>query len=108
MVHSALCTIDRSDIFATIAELRQNGVKVSVISMAGEMYVSSRISLDTRGTFTVTSSAVELRNALFRHTECPPSGKDDAKSVDMVRWGFPKRAAAPGLCACHLLQCEAG
>ena len=108
LVHSTLRTIDRYDIFATIAATKQAAVKCNVVSMSGDMFISSRIAAETGGVYNVCATVAELRASLHAHTVPPPCTKDDASNVHMVKWGFPKKTTTAGLCACHLSLCTQG
>jgi transcription initiation factor TFIIH subunit 2 len=106
MIHGSLSTRDAGDIFKTTQALVKEKVRVSFISLPGEVYIASRISKDTGGTYGVPETYDALRIQLLAHCSPPPrrADKDDEQAfrAPMTRIGFPElKQEDEGMCACH-------
>ena len=107
LVHGAHSTADAGPISATIAALQRAKVRVSSISLPGEVYVVMRTARDTGGTSVVPESVEHLRAALLAHCKPPPRRADEAATdvegrSRMITMGFPRLVHdQEGLCACH-------
>lgn len=132
VVHAALATVDSGNIFELLTQLKpapgvssgtkgqgqgqgagHPGCRVSVVSMGGEVYITTRAAAETGGTSHVPTSHEQLRVALLEHCRPPPKlsvaaprpGVDmngyDSES-QMMQMGFPALLfEEPGLCSCH-------
>lgn len=103
LVHGAHATCDPGDINDTLAELVRAKVRVSVISLPGELYIAARIARETGGVCTVPETYDDFRRALLDACRPPPRrpGEGEARS-ELVQMGFPTLVfETPGLCACH-------
>jgi transcription initiation factor TFIIH subunit 2 len=105
LVHGALSTRDPGAIGDTIAALRAERVRVSVISLPGEVYVAARVAKETGGTYGVPESYDALRSLVLAHCQPPARRAEDEDAGGrqrMVRVGFPELVQeSEGLCACH-------
>ena len=106
LLHGAAATCDPGDIGATLRELSAARVRVSILSLPGEVFVASRIARETGGEYTVPESAEHLRRALLDACRPPPraagAGGEAHARAGLVQMGFPTLVfEAPGLCACH-------
>lgn len=103
IIHGALSTRDPGAISDTIAMLKKEKVRVSVISIPGEVYVASRIAKETNGSYSVPEHYDSLRSMLLSHCQPPPRRKEDVDlNVKMVKVGFPELVQEnEGLCSCH-------
>lgn len=118
VIHGALSSVDAGDINKTIEALVTYRVRVSAISLPGEVYLLTRLVRETGGgSYTVPDSKEALRAALLG--QCPPqvlkklpspSSSSSSSSAQpppqessaLIPMGFPRRVvASPGLCACH-------
>jgi transcription initiation factor TFIIH subunit 2 len=105
LVHGAHASRDPGAISDTIALLKKERVRVSVISLPGEVYLPGRIARETGGAYSVPETFDALRAQLLAHCQPPPRRKEDAAAeagVKMVRVGFPELVQEKeGLCTCH-------
>lgn len=103
LVHGALSTCDAGSIDDTIAELLAARVRVSFVSLPGELYIATRIARETGGDYTVPETADALRAALLAQCAPPPRAAADGDvRARLTLMGFPTLVAErPGLCACH-------
>jgi len=101
LIHGALSTCDPGNIEDTIKKLCELDVRVSVISLPGEVYIAARIAKATGGVYAVPETADALRAALFAQCTPPPRVAGQPAAPWMLI-GFPTLVSdAPGLCACH-------
>ena len=104
LVQGAHATCDPGNIDDAIAECVAAKVRVAIISLPGEVYVSSRIAKDTGGTYVVPENYDAFRTALLACCRPPPRRADEEVPLNvLVQMGFPKLVSEkPGLCSCHL------
>jgi transcription initiation factor TFIIH subunit 2 len=105
-VHGALASRDPGNIADTIAALQRERVRVSVVSLPGEVYVAQRVARETGGAYGVPENFDALRALVLAHCQPPPRRRDDAEgdaeARRMVHVGFPELAEEqPGICSCH-------
>lgn len=101
VIFSSLTTCDPGDIYTTIAELKRDYIRVSVIGLSAELRVCRMLADQTTGTYNVALNEGHFKEILLQHTHPPPvSGRVEASLVMM---GFPQQIAAivPSLCVCH-------
>jgi transcription initiation factor TFIIH subunit 2 len=101
IIFSSLTTCDPGDIYSTIADLKRDYIRVSIIGLSAELRVCRALADQTTGTYNVAMSEEHFKEILFQHTHPPPvTGKTEASLVMM---GFPQQLAGvtPSLCACH-------
>lgn len=103
LVHGAHATCDPGDINVTIRELQREKVRVSVVSLPGEVYVASRIARETGGACTVPETYDDFRRALLDACRPPARRVEEGEArAHAVQMGFPTLVVQqPGLCACH-------
>ena len=103
LIHGAHATCDPGNINTTIAELQREKVRVSVISLPGELFISSRIAKETGGACTVPETYDDFRRALLDATRPPARRAEEGEArAQLVQMGFPTLVfEQPGLCACH-------
>lgn len=107
LIHGAHSTADAGPISATITALQRARVRVSAISLPGEVFVVGRTARETGGTCVVPESVEHLRAALLAHCKPPPRRADEAAAdaegrSRMVSMGFPRLVhSEEGFCACH-------
>ena len=92
LVHGAAATCDPGDIGATLRELVAARVRVSVISLPGEVYIASHIAHATGGAYAVPESAEHLLRVLVEACQPPPRGArgdQELAPAGLVRMGFP-------------------
>jgi len=104
VIHGAHSFADPGNILGTLGELVKANVRVSFVSLPGEVYIAAKIARETGGTCAVPVTRDDLHAALLAHCPPPPKRAVDvaAARVHMVRMGFPTLVSdAPGPCACH-------
>jgi len=105
LVHGALASRDPGAPAETLAALRRERVRVSVISLPGEVFAAQRVALETGGSYGVPEGFDALHALAMAHCAPPPrraEDRDAAGAERMVRVGFPELVEEKaGLCACH-------
>lgn len=107
LIHGSHSTADAGPISSTIASLQRARVRVSAVSLPGEVYVVSRTARETGGSCVVPESVEHLRAAVLAHCKPPPRRADEAAAdaegrTRMIAMGFPRLVhGEEGLCACH-------
>ncbi len=120
IVHAALSTVDAGNIYETLGQVsalpdagggegRPPRLRVSVVSLSGEVHICTRVAADTGGSYSVPMGSDGLVTALL--AQCVPPGRpaeggsgdgDAAGSAGMMETGFPKLVVeVEGLCTCH-------
>lgn len=105
VVHSALASVDPGDVFVALRDACKARVVVSILSLAGEVFLAAKVAAETGGTYTVPEDAVGLRSALMAHCIPPVRRAVDAAvaaAAGPVPVGFPTRHhETEAMCACH-------
>lgn len=105
ILHSALASVDPGDVFAALADAVTARVRVSVLSLAGEVFLAARVAADSGGAYNVPENVDGLRSMLLAH--CAPPARRAADALEAEKAGptpvgFPMRHhEAEALCACH-------
>ncbi|MEW5309751.1 MAG: hypothetical protein WDW38_001613 [Sanguina aurantia] len=66
--------------------------RISVVGVAAEVYVCSRLARDTGGTYGVALSESHLEELMMRHAP-PPAATAEQAGAELVRMGFPQRSS---------------
>lgn len=107
VLHSALASCDPGDVFAALDGAVDKGVRVSVASLAGEVFLASRVAAATGGAYSVPCDYAALLGAVLAHCTPPPRREAEAAAaarVGLMRVGFPARETeVEALCACHAM-----
>jgi transcription initiation factor TFIIH subunit 2 len=87
---SSLTTCDPGSVSDAIKEAQKANLRVSIIGLSAEMYISSRIAAETSATYRVATSEEHLKELVM--AACAPPALQGA-SVDskLVRMGFPSK-----------------
>ncbi|KAK6091008.1 hypothetical protein P3W45_000253 [Vairimorpha bombi] len=85
--------------------LRKNGIKVSIISLCGELMVYKRVVEATGGNLFVPLD-IDHFNYILKTLTIP--GELKTTTIDLIKLGFPKVIYEEGVCACHLQINKAG
>lgn len=103
VVYGSLVTADPSDIFATIASLKRENIRVSFVGIGAEMHLLRKIADETQGTYHVAMDATHLQHLLTAFTFPSPTVASAAsRFATLVEMGFPqRRSGALSLCTCH-------
>ncbi|XP_038209990.1 general transcription factor IIH subunit 2 [Zerene cesonia] len=116
VLFASLTTCDPGDINTTIQNLKNDGVRCSVIGLAAEVRICKKLCQDTGGEYGVVLDDVHYRSLLLEHTSPPPRAR--ALDAGLVKMGFPHTAppattsdAAANdppitVCMCHLEEGE--
>ncbi|KMS65361.1 hypothetical protein BVRB_036770, partial [Beta vulgaris subsp. vulgaris] len=103
VVMSALSSCDPGDVYATIAAMRADNIRCSVVTLSAEMFVCRRLAQMTLGSYSVSAGPGAI-SALFSAHVAPPIVP--GSTVKRRRWvymGFPMQCSYnyPTLCQCH-------
>jgi transcription initiation factor TFIIH subunit 2 len=100
-IMASLTTCDPSNVHDTIAELRNERVRCSVVCLSAEVGIYKSLAVRTRGTFVVPLHIEGFRDALLDHTSPPPT--TDRVKASLIQMGFPRahQSEHPLLCVCH-------
>ena len=109
VVYSNMITCDPHNIFETITSLKENGIKVSIISLSAAIFILQKVCSETQGEFNVAKDAVHYDELLQRNL-LPKISLTAAEERDvlLIKMGFPKKniTQKPVMCSCHkLLKC---
>jgi transcription initiation factor TFIIH subunit 2 len=91
-VVSGLSTCDPGNVHTAIAAAKSAKIRVSVVSVAAEMYLCRRMSEETGGMFGVSTSQHHLEELLMAHAPPPPLN-EEATKASLVHMGFPQKRA---------------
>ncbi|RYG55183.1 VWA domain-containing protein [archaeon] len=102
-VHGSHSSCDGSNILNTLKHCQDEKVRVSFISLPGEVFIATKIARETGGTYVVPETADHLTQALLRHCRPPPKLASEAQvAVRMVDMGFPElKRDSDNFCVCH-------
>ncbi|KAJ3060229.1 hypothetical protein HDU98_003778 [Podochytrium sp. JEL0797] len=100
VLYNALTTCDPGNIYETIAALKKDNIRVSIVGMGAEMRICKHICKETKGVYNVIMNESHLREVMQSHVAPPPVEQDDAVGLAMIEMGFPSSSisAAPVLC----------
>jgi transcription initiation factor TFIIH subunit 2 len=104
---SSIASIDAGDVLAAISAAAAAHVRVSVVSMAGEVYLAARVAAETGGAFSVPLDTPAISAELRKQVPPPPRTAADAEAIaarssGLERVGFPElEHEVEALCACH-------
>lgn len=103
VVYGNLVTADPGDIFATMAALKRENIRVSFLGIGAEMHLLRRIADETQGTYGVAMDANHLKHLMTTFTfPCPTVASAASRFATLVEMGFPqRRSGALSLCTCH-------
>lgn len=99
IITSSINTKDSSSIDTIIKDIKKYSIKVSIISICGEITIFKRIASLTRGLYYVPLNFNDFECVLYRFSE--PLDSPDATS-SLVPIGFPSIPNNSGICSCHL------
>ena len=106
IIYSSMITWDPSNIFDTIALLKENGVRVSIISLSAAVFILQKICQETSGEFSVAIDSTHYEELLQRNLLPKVSlSVIEERDVLLVKMGFPKKTITktPVICSCHKL-----
>jgi len=89
---SSLTTADPGSISDAIKAAQKAKLRVSIIGLSAEMYISNRVSSDTLGVYSVAMSEEHLRD-LVMGACAPPAVEGSVVESKLVRMAFPSHDA---------------
>ncbi|KAM0680283.1 hypothetical protein GINT2_001669 [Glugoides intestinalis] len=92
-------TKDYGEYDQVVVDLKKKNIKVSMISICGEITLFKKIVAFTNGVFSVPQDSNHFEIILNKFTE--PLEYLEPTSC-LVKLGFPELIAEPGICNCHL------
>ncbi|KAL9645040.1 hypothetical protein ABK040_004532 [Willaertia magna] len=104
IIYCSLSTCDPDDIFETIKKLKENNIRVTIISLDAELYICKQITKQTQGTYNVPLDDENFKEVLLSQAAPPPTTKSQKiVAPPSMRMGFPQRRAHTlySMCACH-------
>lgn len=104
VIYSNMITWDSSNIFDTIESLKDNGIKVSIISLSAAVYILQKIWQETQGEFSVVKDSPHFDELIQRNLlpkTCALAS--DERDVLLIKMGFPKKniTSKPLMWSCH-------
>ena len=87
---SSLTTCDPGSVADAVKAAEAAKLRVSIIGLSAEMYISSRIALDTSGTYRGAQSEEHLRDLVMAAC-APPALHGTSVDSKLVRMGFPSK-----------------
>ena len=92
VIYSNMITCDPSNIFETIESLKENGIKVSIISLSAAVYILQKIWQETQGEFSVVKDVNHFDELLQRNLlpkTCAIASEE--REIALIEMGFPKK-----------------
>lgn len=96
---ASLTVCDPGDVHETIAGLKAEKIKCSVIALAAEVKICQTLCTATEGTHTVILHRQHFVESLLEHCT-PPASTAGGHVTRLIRLGFPKLVAEIGPCSC--------
>ncbi|KAJ8943487.1 hypothetical protein NQ318_006340 [Aromia moschata] len=94
VIMGSLTTCDPSDINVTIDNLKQEGVRCSVIGLAAEVHVCRKIANQTGGVYNVILDDSHFKDLLFQQVDPPPAAM--CLESSLIKMGFPHQINVEG------------
>ncbi|ORD99706.1 TF2H2 [Hepatospora eriocheir] len=95
---SSIGSRDTDTVNSVIQELKDAHIKISIISLCGEVSVFKRITEITNGKFFVPEDAIHFRTILHFFTF--PIENTNTK-IKLMKLGFPEKSLDNQICTCH-------
>lgn len=87
---SSLTTCDPGSVADAIKAAQKANLRVSIIGLSAEMYISSRIAADTSASYRVAQSEDHLKELVMAAC-APPALQGTSADSKLVRMGFPSK-----------------
>ncbi|KAI8821039.1 Ssl1-like-domain-containing protein [Fimicolochytrium jonesii] len=102
ILYASLTSCDPDNIQETIASLKRDEIRVSIVGLSAELQVCKIICKETKGTYNVILNEAHYKDVLFEHIPPPPIAVEQNTS-SLIQMGFPvtKSYETLTLCACH-------
>lgn len=110
ILQSGISSCDSGDLGVMIAGLKKSKVRVSCISLAGEVYMIKKICKDTFGSYLVSINEGHYEDLLTQFITPPPVNTAESGILSyLIPMGFPlKLSGEESICACHNLPITNG
>lgn len=92
VVMGSLTTCDPSDIVETVAQLRRECVRCSVVSLSAEIRVCKYLTQETGGVYGAILDDAHFKDQLLQHIDPPLAAKSQENSL--IKMGFPHGESA--------------
>jgi len=101
-LYGALTSCDPGDIFETIAQVKKQSIRCSIVGLSAEVKLCKTICEETQGSYNVILSKKHCQDLILDHLQ-PPKAKETIEA-SLVRMGFPKHLTTdhPSYCLCHI------
>lgn len=116
IILGSLTTCDPGDINETIASLKHENIRCSVISLSAETRIMHHLTTQTQGIYSAILDESHYRDQLFQHIE--PLQATNTQECSLIKMGFPhglqvqdsnkKDVSTLSICMCHLSTPESG
>ncbi|KAJ8917753.1 hypothetical protein NQ315_005204 [Exocentrus adspersus] len=106
VIMGSLTTCDPGDINVTIENLKQEGIRCSIIGLAAEVHVCRYLAKETGGTYNVILDDSHFKDLLFEQVDPPPAA--GCLESSLIKMGFPHQINVEGseepltMCMCHV------
>lgn len=106
IIMSSLTTCDPTDILETIANLKRDGIRCSVVSLSAEIRVCRYLTEQTAGSYSAVLDGAHYRDQLLQHIDPPLANRTQENSL--IKMGFPHVQTEDGkdppltMCMCHI------
>lgn len=103
VIVGSLSTCDPGDIYETIAKIKANKIRASVIGLAAQTYVCKHLTEATDGRHDVIMSQGHFQEVLMSHVKPHIIHSSQRVQRRWIRMGFPKKRTLnfPTICQCH-------
>ncbi|KAJ3085900.1 hypothetical protein HK102_013701 [Quaeritorhiza haematococci] len=101
VLFGSLTSCDPGNIFDTVAQLKKDNIRVSMVGLSAEVHICKMICQETKGSYGVVLNESHYKELVFENTPPPPVSTPKMTS-NLIQMGFPKSFAldAPTLEAC--------
>lgn len=91
VIYSSMITWDPGNIFETIENLKDQAIKVSIISLSAAIFILQKVWEETQGEFSVAKDTTHYEELLQRNL-IPKISMDavEEREVLLIKMGFPK------------------
>lgn len=106
VIMSSLTTCDPTDIHETVAQLKKDGIRCSVVSLSAEIRVCRYLTEQTGGSYSAVLDGAHYRDQLLQHIDPPMANRTQENSL--IKMGFPHMKNDDGkdpplsMCMCHI------
>lgn len=87
IIMGSLTTCDPTNILDTVATLKRDGVRCSVVSLSAEIRICKYLTQETGGVYGAVLDDSHYKDQLLQHIDPPPAAKLQDNSL--IKMGFP-------------------